>query len=113
MHEARRMWWFQRWSRQWHFGSSELADRSELMCLPANNSKLWMAGGAPSKPSSFQRAHTCSYISFFSSVRGEKLLMYLNSLHALMMHLEPQGRFSGGLMLGSRKVLQVSRRISI
>src|SRR5215472_10902330 len=34
-------------------------------------------------------------------------------MHALIRHFDPHGRISGGLRLGSRKVLQVSRRMSI
>src|SRR3990172_12342062 len=86
---------------------------AQVFTWPSKFSKLLIRGGSPSNPSSRHLAHTDSYTSFFSRLRREKVLMYLYSLHALMMHLEPQGRISGGFWLGSREGLPVSRRMSM
>src|SRR5680860_931557 len=78
-----------------------------------SSSKTLTSGGSPSNPSSRHFPTTSSYTRRESFVLGENSSIHLNSLHALMMHLEPQGRISGGFWLGSRYVLHVSLRKSM
>ena len=59
----------------------------------ALSSNTETAGGSPEKPNSFQRATTCSYVSFDSFVRLEKFLICRKSMQALIRAFDPQAGF--------------------